>query len=40
MLIGGLWEDATAIDEVIPEAALPAFSLEVWSAPYNIPFKT
>jgi len=26
---GSLWEDATAIDEVIPEAALPAFSLEV-----------
>jgi len=28
-MIRSLWEDATAIDEVIPEAALPAFSLEV-----------
>lgn len=27
-ILRGLWEDATAIDEVIPEAALPAFSLE------------
>lgn len=27
-MLRGLWEDATAIDEVIPEAALPAFSLE------------
>jgi len=28
-MLRSLWEDATAIDEVIPEAALPAFSLEV-----------
>ncbi|KAF8674257.1 hypothetical protein HU200_048078 [Digitaria exilis] len=27
-MLRSLWEDATAIDEVIPEAALPAFSLE------------
>ncbi|XP_044980285.1 vacuolar protein sorting-associated protein 51 homolog [Hordeum vulgare subsp. vulgare] len=27
-MLRGLWEDATAIDEVISEAALPAFSLE------------
>ncbi|KQK13322.1 vacuolar protein sorting-associated protein 51 homolog [Brachypodium distachyon] len=27
-MLRALWEDATAIDEVIPEAALPAFSLE------------
>lgn len=27
-VLRSLWEDATAIDEVIPEAALPAFSLE------------
>ncbi|KAL6843534.1 hypothetical protein ACP4OV_026596 [Aristida adscensionis] len=27
-MLRGLWEDATAIDEVIPEAALQAFSLE------------
>uniref|UniRef100_A0A0D3FNT3 Vacuolar protein sorting-associated protein 51 homolog n=1 Tax=Oryza barthii TaxID=65489 RepID=A0A0D3FNT3_9ORYZ len=28
-MLRSLWEDATAIDEVIPEAALPAFSLEI-----------
>ncbi|TVU45151.1 hypothetical protein EJB05_04626 [Eragrostis curvula] len=27
-MLRSLWEDATTIDEVIPEAALPAFSLE------------
>ncbi|RLN18532.1 hypothetical protein C2845_PM02G04650 [Panicum miliaceum] len=27
-MLRSLWEDASAIDEVIPEAALPAFSLE------------
>jgi hypothetical protein len=29
MIKGSLWEDATTIDEFIPEAALPAFSMEV-----------
>ncbi|KAG8062512.1 hypothetical protein GUJ93_ZPchr0003g18572 [Zizania palustris] len=28
VMLRSLWEDSTSIDEVIPEAALPAFSLE------------